>query len=389
MIFFFCNQVYEKHFPPHFKQVYLELLPKQGINTRVFAFTNDNKARKTFANFCGYHSSLHLNPKGSNLLKKLWYSLNASIILSLAIVINRKTLKCLVFHNDPLAAIVPITVCKFFKIKFVFRVTHLIPEDYAKRQGIFNLVIAKSAIFLRSVIQRVSDKNIFMSDQMSSYLNGNNEDLVIPSVVPILNTENVPKAGYSKEIQNWLKSNLNKLNLIYIGTMDMVRQNDILLQVINELNKLNVEASLTILGVQNLKNDLQHFTDLINLHGLNEQIKIFPPLPYDHLNQVFKQMDFGLCLFPNDVILNCNSPIKTLDYIANGLPAIVSSNKDSIYIVNETKFGLVVEHDAKQIAETLQKTDVLSLNKYRMEARNWIANNRSCETAAKCLGSMF
>src|SRR5260370_8541265 len=71
---------------------------------------------------------------------------------------------------------------------------------------------------------------------------------------------------------------------------------------------------------------LSHFECLIKEYGLEDRLKLLPPVPYPQLLYCTSSADIGLRVFPldSDLMIRCCLPNKFFEYMMSGLPILAS-----------------------------------------------------------------
>ncbi len=96
---------------------------------------------------------------------------------------------------------------------------------------------------------------------------------------------------------------------------------------------------------------------LINSEGVNDRVKILPPVPYEELLDWTASADIGLIVYPLDDSLNIRwcLPNKLFEYLMAGLP-VLSSHLDAVVEVIKT-------YDVGCVVESLASADIaVSIN---------------------------
>lgn len=378
-VIIWCNQSVDIHFPPHFKLVYLDLLSKRGVNVQLIAFYRLDKK------VLGVCNSIILIKKRLSFVLKIISVFRSLGILFWRLILKYKKVDVVIVHNDPVAAIAALFMSYMFGFKLIYRVTHLIPEDLKKNKKFGSKILGEVSIFLRDFVLRRSKKNIFMSEAMASYLGARGKDIVLASCVPKIKISQTEKSDTVEncplDIVRFLDS--PGLRLVYIGNLDESRDIKFMLDVVHRMVKQGRDSvRLLVLGVEShdfQKTVLERYA--IDL-DLSERVKFSNPLPYGTLKNVFKYCDVGLCLFPDDPILNCNSPVKVLDYLTHSLPVVVSNNPDAKFVVEESGGGVISDLEAEAIIDAIWKAEAKRKGNTMEISRIWVIEHRSCEVAA-------
>jgi len=110
------------------------------------------------------------------------------------------------------------------------------------------------------------------------------------------------------------------LKLIYIGALHKPRNLLILCKALVRARKKYSDITLTLVGEGDAKVDLEDFA---NAYG-NGTISVLSSVPYDKVPQLLLAADIGVIPFPDTEIFRTGTPIKLFEYLAAGLPVILT-----------------------------------------------------------------
>ena len=89
---------------------------------------------------------------------------------------------------------------------------------------------------------------------------------------------------------------------------------------------------------------LPHFESMIKEHGLEDRIKLLPPVPYTELLDWTASADIGLSVFPLDSTLSIRwcLPNKFFEYMMSGLPILATPLEAVAEIIRAYGVGSIV-----------------------------------------------
>lgn len=98
----------------------------------------------------------------------------------------------------------------------------------------------------------------------------------------------------------------------------------------------------------------RHYLELVDGHDLRETVQLLPPVPYTQMMQLLNQATIGigprLRWSRNEIAL----PTKMLEYMAAGLPVVMSDLPLTREVVNESRAGLLAQPgDADSFAQAI------------------------------------
>jgi len=183
------------------------------------------------------------------------------------------------------------------------------------------------------------------------------------------------------------KENDDIIRIIYHGSIAPNRGIQNVVKALILLRSENIH--LSILGAGKGINKLEK---LIKLNGLLKTVKILNPVPYENVPFIINKYDIGILPFPNWPGWNTSSPIKLFEYLACGLPVIVTKIPAHINVLKDKNFVIWADSaepiniaNAIMLANKKRK----ELTKLGKEARNFIIDNYTWEKQAKKLESFF
>ncbi|MCA5014446.1 MULTISPECIES: glycosyltransferase family 4 protein [unclassified Enterococcus] len=159
-----------------------------------------------------------------------------------------------------------------------------------------------------------------------------------------------------KELPTVLFAHSNVLKLVYIGRISEIRGIWEMLQAVKVLSETRA-VHLTLAGGidEGLKKDIekyiaqQHMTQLVTLHSYIEYAEIWT---------VYRESDIGLCLLHPVPNYQESLATKMFEYMASGLPMIISNFPLWQQFVNENQCGLTC--DPQDVQEIIEKIEQLA-----------------------------
>jgi glycosyltransferase involved in cell wall biosynthesis len=141
--------------------------------------------------------------------------------------------------------------------------------------------------------------------------------------------------------------------LVYLGTLDRVRNIEILFSMLAIIQKTVPNVLLVLAGDTE---DDSHRAWLKNeAERLNVMQHIFWTgwLPMTEAWGYVTAAEIGLSPFPRGFLLDMASPTKAIEYMALGLPMVVNDNPDQAQVVQESHAGLCVALNPDSFAEAV------------------------------------
>ena len=174
----------------------------------------------------------------------------------------------------------------------------------------------------------------------------------------------------------------DKLNLCYIGRVDVHRGVMSLAMILAGLQEVGIDATLHIHGtgdaIPRLKN--------IGLKG----IEITDSLPQQELADRMASYDVGFLPMPEDNIWSVASPLKRSEYLASGMAICgidhqghaIEGTEDFIHLFKEEEF-------ISRTVNWFRKLEIESLREMQLKARDYAEKNLSWDHSVDVLDSMI
>lgn len=141
--------------------------------------------------------------------------------------------------------------------------------------------------------------------------------------------------------------------VVYLGTLDRVRQIEILFEMCALVRKVIPDLLLVLVGDTE---DAAHRKWLMleaERIGVSDLLLWTGWLPSSQAWSYVRSAEVGLSPFPRSFLLDSASPTKAVEYMALGLPVVVNDNPDQAQVISESGAGLCVSLDARAFSEAV------------------------------------
>ena len=146
-------------------------------------------------------------------------------------------------------------------------------------------------------------------------------------------------------------SDNRSFTLIYHGTLADNRGLD---NLVRALSLIDEEVHLMLLGSGNGEENLKHLVEELSL---DQRVTFFPPVPYREVMEFINQADVGVLPFRNWPAWNTSSPIKLFEYLASGMPVIVTKIPAHLNVLDNEPFAFWAENQSpRTLARTIEET---------------------------------
>jgi glycosyltransferase involved in cell wall biosynthesis len=109
-------------------------------------------------------------------------------------------------------------------------------------------------------------------------------------------------------------------------------------------------VSLRIVGGGGAEKELRQLA--VDL-GIGKQVEFVGPIAYENLPTVMDRTAIAVAMHPPSRLLHFGDPLKTLDYMAAGLPIITTDHGKSDY-VRDHDAGWTVPYDVAAVAQAIR-----------------------------------
>ena len=162
--------------------------------------------------------------------------------------------------------------------------------------------------------------------------------------------------------------------VIYIGSLDVRRKPDILLEAFALAMRTCHSAKLLIVGDDGA---IPRLSSLAKRLGIDEQVIFTGYVPYNEIPNYIACADIGLAYVPNTPEYFYQPPLKTAEYLACGLPTIATDTDGNKYFVQHEVNGLLVNDSVESVAAAIERllTDAKLYARTKNEARSSVTQH--------------
>ena len=205
------------------------------------------------------------------------------------------------------------------------------------RKSIFRKTIEyKIKTLMEYRLLRQCDFMISMSDQFKKYFHNN---LAVKYFSLPMGVDFATIPVYRREPKRGIKK------FIYTGTIDPLREVDIIAQAFHEID---IEYRLDFFT----KSDNQSVRWIKDLN--DRRINVYPYMSRDKLMKLMEEYHVGIGLLPEAPIYSVSSPTKTLEYYSMGLPAIINYLPEYVSLFDEES-AFFCKFEKEDIKKTINR----------------------------------
>jgi len=161
--------------------------------------------------------------------------------------------------------------------------------------------------------------------------------------------------------------------VIYVGAVYPQRRLENLLTGFKRVVKDCNTARLLIVGGGP---DLKRLSGMAERLNIDDNVIFTGYVPYYDVPNFMRASDVAVSFVPITAEYNYQPPVKTMEYLASGLPTVATSTYSHRKIIKDKKNGVLVNDDAESVYQGLSQLieDSSLSNKIRERSRNSVKN---------------
>lgn len=161
------------------------------------------------------------------------------------------------------------------------------------------------------------------------------------------------RPGRNEQLRNQLGVGPQDLLGVYVGSMAPVRGLPVLLQAIRTATREGADFRFLLVGGG--RADLQALAVEVDRLGLGDRVRLEGYVDYDKVPGYLQAADFAVAYVPRRPQFESQPPIKTLEYLAAGLPTVATNTSGNLRFIHDGVNGLVSEDRPQALGEALAR----------------------------------
>jgi len=326
-----CHLVYSFYERDSRVQRYVYALARQGHSVEVIGLRRAGDVEKTIDNV----SVTRIQRRTVSEMRPLTYLLKLVAFLVRSTLLMawrhiRRPYDVIHVHNVPdflvLAAVVP----RLLGARVILDIHDLMPELFMNKFHVAgDSLVVRSLLVTERICCRAVDHVIIANDLW-------HEKVVARSVDPARCTTslNYPDLRLFRPQHDRQRRN-GKFIMLYPGSLNHHQGVDIAIRALARAKDSMPGAELHIYGEGP---ERRHLTELVTHSGVEDRVRIFEPLPLIEIARVMAAADLGVVPKRTEGFGGEAFSTKTLEFMACGVPVVVSRTKVDAYYFNS---GLV------------------------------------------------
>jgi glycosyltransferase involved in cell wall biosynthesis len=325
---------------------YSEALATRGDRVDVIALREQDQPRTSTihgVNLIGIQTrKINERSQFSYLIRILLFFLRTMVLLSW----RHRTLRYDIVHIHSVPDFLVFTAFlpKIMGAKLILDVHDLLPEFYASKFGVrHDSVVFKLLLFLERISAGFADHVITANDLWQ-------QKLVQRSVAAHKSTALLNFPDRSVFQPKGRTRTDDKFIIIYPGSLNWHQGVDIAIEAFAQIKTRVPKAEFHIYGVGPA---LPGLTKLVETLGLQDSIRFMGLLSLREIARVIENADLGVVPKRNDSFGDEAFSTKILEFMAMGVPAIVSDTKVDSYYFTDTMVKFFKAGSAQELADCM------------------------------------
>jgi len=163
----------------------------------------------------------------------------------------------------------------------------------------------------------------------------------------------LPNAPFFKDVKRLPYDEIKHHDLVIVSALERGIAFELLLDVLSELKKKVRDARLIFIGAGSYEGKLKEY---VEKKDLKENTEFLGAKSHEDMFGILVKCGIGIALYENSDEKHFryfSDPMKVRDYLASGLPVIISGNSSLGYEVNKEQIGKLVKLNKKEIVDAI------------------------------------
>ncbi|WP_137938323.1 glycosyltransferase [Chitinivorax sp. B] len=325
----------------------------------------------------------------SGLKAKCW-----QLLFPLVLVVVKPKYDAVVVRDKTLSGLFFYLYARLLRLPFIFWVSYPVGEAYDSLATLTPQQIKKALYRLRGKLSKLvvdkvlipnSDLAFLQSEQMVSQyiING-----VLPSkLIPVPMCVEWKKINAFHEQIDWDSKKQVGCKLAYLGTLDLRREPFFMLQVLKRLRHRYPDLTLILIGDCPSQSERDLLDQMIADLELTNAVTVTGWLSQHQAWQHLCGNVIGLSPVPVNDLYQVSSPTKTIEYLALGVPAVVTPIPDQRTVIEESGAGLCADMTEIDFANAVSELLDSPEKRYAMAVNgiDYVRRTRTYEGSSKLI----
>jgi glycosyltransferase involved in cell wall biosynthesis len=251
-------------------------------------------------------------------------------------------------NNMPNLLIFMGVVPKLLGAKLILDIHDIVPEYFCRKYGkSVRSRVARLFLFFERISVRLADYVIVANDiwrEKIAARNGIDDDRCTTLL-------NYPELKYFVPHQKFGCN--GQLRIVYPGTMSHLHGTDIAIKAIGLVKKVVPEVKLDIYAARLGMSYHRYLSALVDTLDLGQNVEFFGVVPMEELSRILSRSDIGVVPKRDGIFASEAFSTKTLEFMAAGVPIIVSETLIDRYYFDESMLMFFKPDDHEGLARCI------------------------------------
>jgi len=177
----------------------------------------------------------------------------------------------------------------------------------------------------------------------------------------------VPNGLNTEEIKNVPLDKINRQSLVLLGALHESKGVDLVIESLPAIWEKFPKVKLIVIGLTPQAAGIKPYEKILS--ALGDRVKILGALKHEKILELLPTFGIGLSPYSPDAknLSRYAWPARVIDYLACGLPVIITPVPKIAYNISENKAGILISYNKDELIEAVYK--LLTDDKFYFNAR--------------------
>lgn len=167
-------------------------------------------------------------------------------------------------------------------------------------------------------------------------------------IVPIGADFNKFRPGQNESLRKRLGIDKEEIVVVFTGVLEPERSPERVLKAFAKALERLSKLKLLIVGEGTVRKQLEVSAKTM---GIQDMVHFASYIPYAHIQEYVSAGDIGFAFVPQISQYDLQPPLKTVEFLASGLPTIATKTKGNSLFIRDGENGLLIDDDIGCLAE--------------------------------------
>lgn len=191
--------------------------------------------------------------------------------------------------------------------------------------------------------------------------------------------------------ENYERASDNEVRILYLGTLNRLRQVDFVVRVFAEVKQRFPTAVLELIGKGDSPRDMEVLEEEARRCGVLDSVRFVGFLPMTEAWEYVRRADVCVSPFYPTPILNSTSPTKLIEYLAMARPVVANDHPDQRHVLAASGGGICVGWNETEFAEAIGRIldDPAAAAEMGQRGRRYVEEHRAYSVIADQVAATF